>query len=187
MIPRFLRLPTLGGLALLIAAAAAAPSSAQQIGPSAQPEFRDPKTGQIWTPENVGGKSGPNTPADRAFDPQAQTTTVRETTVQAPSVQVVGSVPITAGPSVPIAVIGNANLTVIPSQRWQVTLTLDNNSAATISPVVECRFANGANTVETARASLPPVAGGQRVGFVVYGPPSSLFVNSANCALLSPA
>jgi len=41
-------------------------------------------------------------------------------------------VPITAGPTVPIAIMDNATLTVIPSQRWQVALYLNNNSAGTI-------------------------------------------------------
>ncbi len=94
--------------------------------------------------------------------------------------------PITAGPSVPIAIIDNATLSVIPAQRWQVTLTLDNNSAGVISPVIDCTFLNGGNPVQNARASLPPVSGGQRVGLVIYGPPSNLFVDSSQCRLVTP-
>ncbi|MPZ33150.1 MAG: hypothetical protein GEV13_19535 [Rhodospirillales bacterium] len=179
----------LGGLAAALAMAAALPALAQQVGPDGQPQFRDPKTGQVWTPDTVGtGRSTePPTPADRAFDPRGQTTTTRETVVQAPSIRVLGSVPITAGPTVPIAVIDNASLSVIPAQRWQVTLDLNNNSAGVINPVVDCRFTNGGNLVESARASLPPVAGGQRVGFLIYGPPSNLFVDRAECRLAAPS
>ncbi|MBM3647751.1 MAG: hypothetical protein FJX11_08180 [Alphaproteobacteria bacterium] len=168
--------------------AAAAPTLAQTLTQaSGQTEFRDPTTGKIWTPDNVGtGRSTePPTAADRAFDPRSQASTTRDVGVQAPSIRILGSVPITAGPTVPVATIDEAALTVIPAQRWQVTLRLDNNSAGTINPVVECRFTNGGSPVEDARASLPPVAGGQRVGFVVYGPPSTLFVDRADCRLAS--
>lgn len=179
----------LGGLVAALAMAAALPALAQQVGPDGQPQFRDPKTGQVWTPDTVGtGRSTePPTPADRAFNPRGQTTTVRETSVQAPSIRILGSVPIAAGPTVPIAVIGDAALSVIPAQRWQVTLNLSNNSGGVINPVVECRFTNGGNLVESTRASLPPVAAGQRVGFLVYGPPSNLFVDRAECRLASPS
>jgi hypothetical protein len=170
----------LGCLVALLAAAAASPTLGQQ-------QFRDPKTGQIWTPENVGGGGAPTTPADRAFDPRGQTTVVRETVMQAPSIKVLGSVPITAGPTVPIAIIDDASLSVIPAQRWQVTLYLNNNSAGVINPVIDCRFTNGGNLVESTRASLPPVAGGQRVGLVIYGPASNLFVDRAECRLASPS
>ena len=166
----------------------AQPSLAQQPGPDGQPQFRDPVTGKIWTPDNVGtGRSTePPTSADRAFDPSGQATAVQQTAIQAPSVRVLGSVPITAGPTVPIAVIDDAALSVIPAQRWQVALTLSNNSAGVINPVIDCQFTNGGNRVDNARASLPPVTGGQRVGLVVYGPPSNLFVDRAECRLVSP-
>ena len=173
-------------LAAALAVTAAAALAQTATGPQ---EFRDPKTGKVWTPDNVGtGRSTePPTPADRAFDPRNQVTTTAGTGVQAPSLRVLGSVPITAGPTVPIAVIDEASLKVIPAQRWQVTLHLNNNSGGTISPVVACTFTNGGQVVENAQASLPPVAGGQRVGFVVYGPPANLFVDRAECRLDSPS
>jgi hypothetical protein len=87
---------------------------------------------------------------------------------------------------VPIAIIDNATLTVIPSQRWQVALYLNNNSVGTINPVIECQFTNSGNPVEQVRANLPPIAGGQRVGLTIYGPQSNLFVNRADCRLVSP-
>lgn len=172
-----------------LAVGVALPSLAQQPGPDGQPQFRDPRTGQVWTPDTVG--SGKTTdlslPADRAFDPRRQAGTVPGTVIQAPSIRVLGSVPITAGPTVPIAVIDDASLSVIPEQRWQVALYLDNNSAGVINPVIDCTFTNGGNPVESTRASLPPVAGGQRVGLVIYGPPSHLFVDRSECRLVSPA
>lgn len=174
----------LGGLAAgLLGVVAASAVVAQQLGPQ---EFRDPKTGQIWTPENVGGKSGANTPQDRAFNPQGQVITSPGTVVQTPAVTVLGTVPITAGPTVPIAIIDGATLTAIPARSWQVVLYLNNNSAMPINPVIECRFTNAGNVVLTATANLPTVAGGQRVGLTIYGPATTLFVDRADCRLLSP-
>jgi hypothetical protein len=152
-----------------------------------QPQFRDPKTGQIWTPENVGvGRSGPNTPQDRAFNPQGQTVVPRGVAVQTPNVTPLGSIPITAGPTTPIATIDDASLTAIPSQRWQVVLYLNNNSAGVINPVVECRFTNGGNVVLPVQANLPPINPGTRVGLTIYGPETNLFVDRADCSLAQP-
>ena len=123
------------------------------------PEFRDPKTGQIWTPLNVGQQSGPPTPADLAFDPLGQAVYVRGVVVQRPSVVPLASVPITAGPTVPIVNIGDATLRAVAGKRWQVVLYLDNNSAGTVVPVINCRFTNAGNLVagdeRTAAQSRP--------------------------------
>jgi hypothetical protein len=165
-------------LALALGSAAFAQTSGQS--------FRDPVTGQIWTPENVGGgPSDPSRPENRAFNPQGQTAD-KGTSVQTPNVTPIGTIPITAGPSVPIAAIGDATLIAIPSLRWQVVLYLNNNSAGTINPVIECQFINSGNPVEQVRANLPPISGGQRIGLTIYGPQTLLFVDRADCRLVSP-
>ena len=150
------------------------------------PEFRDPKTGQIWTPLNVGLQSGPPTPADLAFDPRGQAVYVRGVVVQRPSVVPLDSVPITAGPTVPIVNLGDATLRAVPGKRWQVVLYLDNNSANVVVPVINCRFTNSGNPVEETNALLPKVGPGIRVGLTIYGPKVDLFVNRAACAVTSP-
>ena|SRR5262245_3907172 len=168
----------LATISAMLGVAIASAATAQQ--------FRDPATGQIWTPETVGrGPVDLSNPVNRAFNPQAQAARPT-TTAQTPNVQVLGSVPITAGPTVPIAIIGSAALSVIAGQRWQVVLQLNNNSAGTINPVVACRFNNSGSLVEEAQASLPPVGGGQSVGFTIYGPPANLYVNQADCRLVAP-
>jgi hypothetical protein len=172
-------------LSVTVASSVAFAQSSAQPYPN-QPSFRDPKTGQVWTPDNVGGSSGPNTPQDRAFNPRAQMVTPANVAVQTPNVTPLGSIPITAGATVPIATIDDATLTAIPSQRWQVVLYLNNNSAGVINPVVECRFTNGGNTVQPVQANLPPINPGTRVGLTIYGPETNLFVDRANCGLASP-
>src|SRR5260221_8983232 len=90
------------GLTVVSAAQSQTPrSSIDTPATSGVPEFRDPKTGQIWTPLNVGQQSGPPTPADLAFDPLGQAVYVRGVVVQRPSVVPLDSVPITAGANPP--------------------------------------------------------------------------------------
>ena len=149
------------------------------------PEFRDPKTGQIWTPNNVGQVSGPNTPQDQAFNPNAQSTALGNVTQQTP-VTPLGSVPITAGPGVPIVDLAISSFSVVPGKRWQNILYLSNNSANAVQPVIDCSFTNGGKTVQTTQAVLPGVGGGIRVGFTVYGPPASVFVDHSACNVVAP-
>jgi len=180
-------LACLTGLAMASQAFGQAPASSFSLSGSAgQSEFVDPKTGQVWTPENVGGRSGPNTPADRAFDPLAQATVVQGVVVQNPLVTSLGTVPITAGPTVPLVTIESTSLRAVPAQRWQVVMYLNNNSAGVVNPVVNCRFANAGNTVEDTRAVLPPTGPGARLGFIVYGPRTNLFVDHVSCGVISP-
>jgi hypothetical protein len=193
---RGLRLGTfafLGGLAAATMVAMAAPATAQTPRSSVDmqtsqpvPQFRDPKTGQIWTPLNVGLQSGPPTPQDLAFDPLGQVVYVKGVVTQRPSIVPLSSVPITAGPTVPILNIGDATLSAIPARRWQVVLYLQNNSATTVAPLLNCRFTNAGRLVEETHVLVPAVGPGLRVGMVIYGPKTDLFVDRANCGVKSP-
>ena len=180
-------LPCLVAFTMVSPAAAQVPRSTVDMSASAGvPEFRDPKTGQIWTPNNVGLVPGPNTAADRAFDPLGQAARVDGVVVQRPKVTPLGAVPITAGPTVPIVNIENATLRAVPEQRWQVVLYLNNNSGRTVVPLLHCSFTNAGKPVEQTRVLLPAVGGGVRVGLTVYGPKTSLFVDRATCKVESP-
>ena len=167
-------------------AARAPRSTIEASATSGVPEFRDPKTGQIWTPLNVGQKSGPPTPQDLAFDPRGQAVYVKGVVTQRIRVVPLSTVPITAGPTVPIVNLGDASLRAVPGKRWQVVLYLDNNSASTVLPLIDCRFTNGGSLVEDTHVLLPPVGAGLRVGMVVQGPKTDLFVDHASCSVKSP-
>jgi hypothetical protein len=175
------------GLTMASAAHAQAPRSKVDMPTTpGVPEFRDPKTGQIWTPLNVGRQSGPPTPEDLAFDPLGQAVYVRGVVVQRPGIVPLDSVPITAGPTVPIVNLGDATLRAVPGKRWQVVLYLDNNSAGVVVPVINCRFTNAGNLVEQTHVLVPAVGPGLRVGMTIYGPKVDLFVDRASCAVTSP-
>jgi len=166
--------------------AQAARSSIDVAATQGVPEFRDPRTGHVWTPLNVGGKSGPPTPADLAFDPLAQAAHVGGVVTQRPSIVPLSSIPLTAGPTVPIVNLGEATLRAVPGKRWQVVLYLDNNSGRLVVPVINCRFANAGKLVEQTHALVPPVGAGLRVGMIIFGPKTDLFVDRATCVVTSP-
>jgi hypothetical protein len=175
------------GLTVAMAALAQAPRSSLEVPATpGVPEFRDPKTGQIWTPLNVGQQSGPPTPADVAFDPLGQAVRVEGVVVQRPSIVPLAAVPITAGPTVPIVNIGGATLRAVAGKRWQVVLYLDNNSANTVVPLINCRFTNAGKLVEQTHVLVPAVGPGTRVGMIIHGPKTDLFVDRATCAVTSP-
>jgi hypothetical protein len=161
-------------------------TAAPQPAAPGVPSFRDPKTGQVWTPNNVGDGGPPTTAADRAFNPSAQSVSIGQVYQQNAQVQVVGQVPITAGPTVPLVEIDNPSLSVQPGARWRVVMYLQNNSASTFAPSLDCRFTNAGNTVMASYVLIAPVAGGNRVGLVFSGPPSDVYVDNVSCSVLSP-
>ena len=174
------------GMALAPAALAQAPKSAVDVtATTGAPEFRDPKSGMVWTPENVGQGGKPILPEDHAFDPTSQSAPAQGV-VQRVTPRPVGSVPITAGPTVPIVNMENPTLRAVPGQRWQVVLYLNNNSGNPVEPVVECRFTNGGNLVTDTRAMASQIGPGVRAGIAVMGPRVNYFVDRASCQVASP-
>jgi len=158
----------------------------------AQTQFRDEKTGKVWTLDNVSqdNKAGPATPIspqDRAFNPNAQVAVVEGVTVQRPRANLMGIVPITAGPSVPIVTIDGASLQAVPTERWLAVLYVTNNSANVVETVVGCTFTNADRKVEDTRAIIPAAGPGERLGVAVFGPRVDMFVDRATCRVISPA
>ena len=96
-------LACLAGMTLASAAFGQAPRNSLDVAVSTgASEFKDPKTGQVWTPETVGQDGRPLTqPDDKAFNPQAQNVPL-QLVQQRVRGRPVGTVPITAGPTVPI-------------------------------------------------------------------------------------
>ena len=158
----------------------------------AQPQFRDDRTGKIWTPENVSKDNQlrpanePSTPADRAFDPKAQVATAPNVVVQRPAATLLGTVPITAGPTVPLVTIDAPSLQAIPTDRWVTALYVTNNSGGVANAQVGCTFTNGGRSVQESRVIVPAAAPGQRLGMAVYGPRVETFVDRVLCRVLTP-
>jgi hypothetical protein len=187
---RVLALPLAAAVAIAAAPALAqqprTPVSAAADKSAGEPSFRDPKTGQVWTPENVGEDGKPVTPQDRAFDPGGQAVANQQVYVQQARVRAVGSVPITASPTVPLIDLDSPSLRVQPGGRWRVVMYLQNNSANALAASLSCRFTNEGKLVLSSYITVPPVAGGQRVGLSLAGPPSYIYLDNVTCQVVSP-
>ena len=175
-----------------LVAAGAVTLATMAVSALAQTQFRDDRTGKVWTLDNVSqdGKAGgatPTSPQDRAFNPSAQMAVVEGVTVQRPRANLMGVVPVTAGPSVPIVTIDGASLQAVPGERWLAVLYVTNNSANVIETVVGCTFTNGERKVEDTRAIIQPAGPGERLGLAVNGPRVDLFVDRVTCRVMTPA
>lgn len=182
----------IGLVAMTVAQAALAQATRSSVdiaastGSTGASEFKDPKTGQIWTPETVGQDGRPLTgPDDKAFNPSAQNVPVAMIDQRVRG-RPVGTVPVTAGPTVPIVVMDNASLRAVPGQRWQAVLYLDNNSGTPVDPVLECRFTNGGKAVMNTRAIVQQTAPSVRQGLIIYGPRTDVFVDRVSCQVTAP-
>jgi hypothetical protein len=152
-------------------------------------EFRDTRTGRVWTPdlqESIA-ETNPNAPVNRAFDPRAQGAVVSGIVVQHPQAKLMGTVPFTAGPSVPIVDIDAPSLQAIPAKHWLAVLYVTNNSANTVNVILDCHFTNGGAKVLDTRVIVPPAGPGERLGIPVHGPQTDLFVDRVTCGVVTPS
>jgi hypothetical protein len=152
-------------------------------------EFRVSRTGRTWTPDMVQddiATANPNAPDNRAFDPRAQGAVVPGIVVQHPHAKLMGTVPFTAGPSVPIVDVDAPSLQAIPAQHWLAVLYVTNNSANTVNVVLDCHFTNNGAKVEDTRVLVPPAGPGERLGVPVRGPRTDLFVDRVSCGVVTP-
>jgi hypothetical protein len=150
----------------------------------------DTRTGKVWTPNweslDAYQPTDPNNPVNRAFDPQAQTERVPGMVSVRPRAELMGTVPITAGPSMPIMTIDAPSLQAVPGQRWISILYVTNNSAGSINPIVDCHFMNHDQKVESVRLYVPTAGPGERLGMGVRGPQVDLFVDRVVCVPIAP-
>lgn len=178
---RVATLAAAGTLVLVLMASALAQTTGQ---------YRDDRTGKVWTPETVSQDyklAPPTSERDKAFDPRSQMAIVEGVTVQRPRANLMGVLPITAGPSVPIVTLDGASLQAVPGERWLTVIYITNNSADVVNSVVGCTFTNAGRKVEDTRVIIPPAGPGERLGVPVYGPRVDLFVDQVLCRIMSPA
>jgi hypothetical protein len=166
---------------------------------AAEPQtFRDPATGRIYDPGNVGQPADkPVPPEDRAFDPRAQGRgTIGAPPGSAPAAarmieartRVIGTVPRISGPgsNVPLVALEIPSLHIGSQGRWILQMNLANNSAQTFDASVACSFRNGDRSVDDVVVSLRAVRGGDKVTTEVSGPAAQVYVDNAPCTVRSP-
>jgi hypothetical protein len=151
-----------------------------------QVEFRDEATGKVWTPGAVSQDGKPIKAEDRAFDPNSQATADEMVVVRNPAMHIMGLVPPTAGPNVPVVSVDHPSLKAIPGRNWVTAVYVTNNSTAPIAPVLGCQVSNGGRVVEQTLVHLMTIAPGERWGVSVAGPPTDVFVDQMNCRVLTP-
>jgi hypothetical protein len=173
-------------LGLVVAVGAAGVVASSAIGQVR--ELRDERTGKVWTPEfiEVNPDGSAKSDVDKAFDPRSQTARVQGVVVQRPRANLMGTVPITAGPTVPIVVLDTPSLQAVPGGSWLAILYVTNNSANTVDAVVGCHFTNQGKKVEDVRVIVPPAGPGERLGVPVRGPRTDIFVDQVRCELTAP-
>lgn len=190
-----------GGLAAAALAGSVMAQSATiqaDVTPNGPSQFRDGRTGTVGMPDAAGRdnrlsgtnklepSNQPPTPADRAFDPGSQVATAEPLVVQRPRANAMGTVPITAGPTVPVVTIDGPSLQAIPGDRWLTMLYVTNNSAAAVDPQIGCTFTNQGRAVQETRIVVPTTAAGTRLGVPAYGPRTDIFVDRVLCRVLAP-
>jgi hypothetical protein len=184
MMKSFIGIALCGLAAVGFVAAAAAQDMPQQV--------RDTRTGKVWTPDlaetvdQMGQPTSPNAYVNREFDPRSQTARIEGVVVQRPRANLMGTVPLTAGPTVPIVTLDLPSLQALPGRHWLSILYLTNNSGTTVDAVVGCHFLNNGREVESVRVFIPPAGPGERLGIPVRGPRTELFVDSITCNVISP-
>jgi len=170
----------------------AASALAQNVaaGPEYSGRFTDTRTGKVWTPNldslDAYQPTDPNHPVNREFNPRDQQAGIPGMVQLHPKAELMGTVPITAGPTVPIMTIDAPSLQAVPGKRWIAVLYVTNNSGGTINPIVDCHFTNHGQKVESVRLIVPPAGPGERLGMAVRGPRVDMFTDAVTCVPMAP-
>jgi hypothetical protein len=188
-----MKAPRIVAIAAGLAAIGAAGTSLAQnmaTGPGYSGHITDTRTGKVWTPSldslDAVQPTNPNHPVNREFDPRAQRESVPGLINQRPKAELMGTVPITAGPSVPVMTLDAPSLQAVPGQRWIAILYVTNNSGNSFDAIVDCHFTNHGQKVESVRLHVPTAGPGERLGVPVRGPRVDMFVDKVTCVPMSP-
>ncbi|MGE5149066.1 MAG: hypothetical protein ACM3II_03000 [Rhodospirillaceae bacterium] len=90
------------------------------------------------------------------------------------------------GSNMPVVSLAVNNLTYGAARYWQVTVAVTSNVTRTIDTQVQCSFLNGGRSVGEAYLGPVQMAAGEQVSTDLIGPPTTTFVDSTNCRVLSP-
>jgi hypothetical protein len=90
------------------------------------------------------------------------------------------------GSNMPVVSLQVNNLTYGASRYWQVTVAVTSNVTRTVDTQVQCSFLNGGRSVGDAYLGPVQLAAGEQVSTELIGPPTTTFVDSTNCRVLSP-
>jgi hypothetical protein len=86
----------------------------------------------------------------------------------------------------PLVTLTANNLTYGAAHYWQVSISLTSNTSNTVDSQIQCSFMNGGRSVGEAYFGPVALAPGERVSTDLIGPPTTAYVDSTNCRVLSP-
>ncbi len=183
-------------------------AAAGQVGqtPLAPPPLMVPGSGQATLGGNAPsssiyapppGSSGPTPLAppaqgdpDAAFNPRAASAyqgSADSMPRPQPVLRRTGPRPVpNYGSNMPVVSLAVNNLTYGAARYWQVTVAVTSNVARTIDTQVQCSFLNGGRSVGEAYLGPVQLAAGEQVSTDLIGPPTTTFVDSTNCRVVSP-
>ena len=137
-----------------------------------------------------GGTLEPPDP-DRAFDPTGATSGYRPPEGMMPKPQ--PAVRRTGARSIPpssrqqsLVTLAANNLTYGDSRYWQVTIAITSNTPRSLETQVQCTFLNAGRSVGDAYFGPMTIGPGEQISTELIGPPTTVYVDSTNCRVLSP-
>ena len=141
----------------------------------------------------LGGPASPSAAAprdpDAAFDPRSSSYRPPEApgAKPQPTVRRTGARPVpNFSTPQPLVVLGATNLTYGDSRYWQVTVTLTSNTRNPVTARAECTFMNAGQAVSTDYLGPLTIQPGEQITSELVGPPTTAYIDSTNCKLLSP-
>lgn len=78
------------------------------------------------------------------------------------------------------------NLTYGEARYWQVSISITSNTARTLTTQIQCTFLNAGRPVGDAYFGPTDIAAGEQISTELVGPPTTVFVDSTSCRVLSP-
>lgn len=173
--------------------------SAGTLGPQGQaPPLTSPP---LMTPgggvATLGGPQGqPNTLAppgsdpDAAYDPSRSGSSYPSDMTMPkpqPPIRRTGPRPLPYSPQpMPLVTLTANNLTYGASRYWQVSVSVTSNTPNTIDTQIQCTFRNAGRSVGEAYLGPVGLAPGEQISTELIGPPTTTYVDSTNCRVLSP-
>jgi len=138
-----------------------------------------------------GTLSPPNSDPDSAFDTRAATSGYRPPEGAMPKPQPIvrrtgpRPIPNFATPQSLVTLAAN-NLTYNDARYWQVSITITSNTPRTLTTQIQCTFFNAGRPVGDAYFGPTGIAAGEQITTDLIGPPTTVYVDSTNCRVLSP-
>ena len=140
----------------------------------------------------AGGVPPPMTSdPDRAFDPRGAASGYRPPEgimpKPQPAVRRTGPRPIpNFSQPQPLVSLAANNLTYGEARYWQVTIVITSNTPRTLDTQIQCTFLNAGRPVGDAYFGPTAIAAGEQITTELIGPPTTAYVDTTNCRVLSP-